>query len=206
MHELFDWIYSIVVALFIAMIIHIFLFVPTKVSGQSMYPTLNNGEYLIVSKISHVFRETPEYGDIVIIDSRTHRERSWMDDLEEPMKNYIAIFDRSSREHNVWVKRVIGKGGDTLAFKEGHVWRNGEKLDEPYINEPMEFSMDGSYTVPEGTVFVMGDNRNHSECIRCGKCVTACPTEAVRFRYAFGSGGACSKLSQKPIIEENKGE
>ena len=47
---------------------------------------------------------------------------------------------------------------------------------------------------------------NHSECIRCGKCVTACPTEAVRFRYAFGSGGACSKLSQKPIIEENKGE
>ena len=129
---------------------------------QSMYPTLNNGEYLIVSKISHVFRETPEYGDIVIIDSRTHRERSWMDDLEEPMKNYIAIFDRSSREHNVWVKRVIGKGGDTLAFKEGHVWRNGEKLEEPYINEPMEFSMDGSYTVPEGTVFVMGDNRNHS--------------------------------------------
>ena len=128
MHELFDWIYSTVVALFIAMIIHIFLFVPTKVSGQSMYPTLNNGEYLIVSKISHVFRETPEYGDIVIIDSRTHRERSWMDDLEEPMKNYIAIFDRSSREHNVWVKRVIGKGGDTLAFKEGHVWRNGEKL------------------------------------------------------------------------------
>ena len=123
---------------------------------------LNNGEYLIVSKISHVFRETPEYGDIVIIDSRTHRERSWMDDLEEPMKNYIAIFDRSSREHNVWVKRVIGKGGDTLAFKEGHVWRNGEKLEEPYINEPMEFSMDGSYTVPEGTVFVMGDNRNHS--------------------------------------------
>ena len=47
---------------------------------------------------------------------------------------------------------------------------------------------------------------NHSECIRCGKCVTACPTEAVRFRYAFGSGGACSKLSQKLIIEENKGE
>ena len=162
MHELFDWIYSIVVALFIAMIIHIFLFVPTKVSGQSMYPTLNNGEYLIVSKISPVFRETPEYGDIVIIDSRTHRERSWMDDLEEPMKNYIAILYRSSREHNVWVKRVIGKGGDTLAFKEGHVWRNGEKLEEPYINEPMEFSMDGSYTVPEGTVFVMGDNRNHS--------------------------------------------
>ncbi len=162
MHEILDWIYSIVVALCLAMIIHIFLFVPTKVSGNSMYPTLTNGEYLIVSKISHVFREVPQYGDIVIIDSRTHRERSWVDDMAEPMQNYIAIFNRSSQEHNVWVKRVIGKGGDTLAFHDGHVYRNGEKLEEPYINEPMEFSMDGTYTVPEGTVFVMGDNRNHS--------------------------------------------
>lgn len=156
MHEVLDWVYSIVVALFLAMLIHIFLFVPTKVSGESMYPTLTNGEYLIVSKISHVLREMPNYGDIVIIDSRTHRERSWMDDLDEPMKNYIAIFDKSSQGHNVWVKRVIGKGGDKLEFKNGHVYRNGSELDEPYINEPMEFSMDGSYTVPEGMVFVMG--------------------------------------------------
>ena len=57
MHEVLDWVYSIVVALFLAMLIHIFLFVPTKVSGESMYPTLTNGEYLIVSKISHVLRE-----------------------------------------------------------------------------------------------------------------------------------------------------
>lgn len=120
MHEVLDWIYSLVVALFLAMVIHIFLFVPTKVSGESMYPTLKNGEYLIVSKISHVLREMPDYGDIVIIDSRTHRERSWMDDLDEPLKNYIAIFDKSSQGHNVWVKRVIGKGGDKLEFKNGH--------------------------------------------------------------------------------------
>ncbi len=162
MKEVFDWIYSIVVALFLAMLIHIFLFVPTKVAGESMYPTLDNGQYLIVSKISHVLREMPDYGEIVIIDSRTRRERSWIDDLIEPMNNYLAIFDRSRQEHSVWVKRVIGKGGDVLEFKDGSVWRNGERLDEPYINEPMEFSMDGSYTVPENTVFVMGDNRNHS--------------------------------------------
>ena len=84
MHELFDWIYSIVVALFLAMIIHIFLFVPTKVAGSSMYPTLEDGQYLIVSKLGHVFRQTPDYGEIVIIDSRTQRMRSWADDLSEP--------------------------------------------------------------------------------------------------------------------------
>ena len=95
MHELFDWIYSIVIALFLAMIIHIFLFVPTRVSGSSMFPTLENGQYLIVSKISHVFRKTPDYGDIVIIDSRVQRERSWIDDLSEPALNYMALFDKN---------------------------------------------------------------------------------------------------------------
>lgn len=79
-----------------------------------------------------------------------------MDDLTEPLDNYIAIFEHSTQGHNIWVKRVIGKPGDKLEFHDGHVYRNGEKLDEPYINEPMEFSMDGSYTVPEGDVFVMG--------------------------------------------------
>lgn len=182
MKEVFDWIYSIVVALFLAMIIHIFLFVPTRVSGESMYPTLDNGQYLIVSKISHVLREMPDYGDIVIIDSRTRRERSWMDDLIEPMNNYIAIFDRSRQEHSVWVKRVIGKSGDVLEFRDGAVWRNGNRLDEPYTNGPMEFSMDGSYTVPEGTVFVMGDNRNHSSDSRF---IGPVPVDHVLGRVVF---------------------
>lgn len=182
MREVFDWIYSIVVALFLAMIIHIFLFVPTKVSGESMVPTLSDGQYLIVSKISHVLREMPDYGDIVIIDSRTRRDRSWMDDLTEPMNNYIALFDRSRQEHSVWVKRVIGREGDVLEFKDGAVWRNGEKLDEPYINEPMEFSMDGSYTVPAGTVFVMGDNRNHSSDSRF---IGPVPVDHVLGRVVF---------------------
>lgn len=162
MSEIFDWIYSIVVAVFLAMIIHIFLFVPTRVDGQSMYPTLHDGQYLVVSKLGHVFRKIPAYGDIVIIDSRTDRVRSWLDDIQEPMKNYISIFDKSQASHVVWVKRVIGKAGDKLEFHEGYVYRNGTKLEESYINEPMEFSMEGTYVVPDGSVFVMGDNRNHS--------------------------------------------
>ena len=76
--------------------------------------------------------------------------------------NYVALFSRSGQGHNVWVKRVIGKGGDKLEFHDNAVYRNGTKLNEPYINGVMEFSMPGSFTVPEGTIFVMGDNRNHS--------------------------------------------
>ena len=71
--EVWDWVYSIIVALALAMLIHIFIFVPTRVAGESMVPTLHNGQYLLVSKISHVLRELPDYGQIVIIDSRTQR-------------------------------------------------------------------------------------------------------------------------------------
>ena len=162
MHEVLDWLYSIVVALILAMIIHIFIFVPTRVSGESMYPSLQNGQYLIVSKIGHVLHKDVNYKDIVIIDSRVQRERTWADDVLEPLDNYLSIFSHNSQQHNIWVKRVIGKSGDELAFHDGYVYRNGEKLEEAYIKEPMEFSMDGTYVVPEGMVFVMGDNRNHS--------------------------------------------
>ena len=57
LHEVYEWIYSIIIALAIAMVIHIFFFQPTRVSGESMMPTLHNGEYLIVSKWNHVLGE-----------------------------------------------------------------------------------------------------------------------------------------------------
>lgn len=76
--------------------------------------------------------------------------------------NYISLFKKGNPDHTIWVKRVIGKAGDTLEFHDHAVYRNGIKLEEPYVNGEMEFSIPGSYTVPEGTVFVMGDNRNHS--------------------------------------------
>lgn len=163
LHEILEWVYSIIFALAVAMLIHIFLVQPTRVSGESMENTLYNGEYLIVSKLSHVMGETPNYGDIVIIDSRVHRPRTWVDDVTEPMMNYVAFFNKNAQTHNVWVKRVIGRGGDTLEFKDGHVWRNGQELQEPYIKDgSMNYTRVGSIEVPEGDVFVMGDNRNHS--------------------------------------------
>lgn len=162
MKEIYEWGYSIIIALAIALVIHIFIFQPTRVSGESMEPTLHNGEYLIVSKIGHVMRKMPNYGDIVIIDSRTHYDRTWRDDVAEPMTNYFAFFNKKYQTKNIWVKRVIGKPGDTLAFHDGHVYRNGEKLDEPYINEPMDYTQPGEIKIPDGEVFVMGDNRNHS--------------------------------------------
>ena len=161
--EILDWIYAIVLALIIAMVIHIFLIQPTRVSGESMEDTLHNGQYLIVTKWQHIMRDVPDYGQIVIIDSRVNRARTWVDDVKEPLMNYASVFNKAAQTNDVWVKRVIGLPGDVLEFKDGHVWRNGEQLQEPYTKDPkMNFTRSTPVIVPDGHVFVMGDNRNHS--------------------------------------------
>lgn len=163
MHEVFDWIYAVVIALALAMVIHIFIMQPTRVSGESMENTLHNGDFLVVTKWNHVMRKAPNYGDIVIIDSRVRRDRSWKDDAIEPLMTYLSVFHKESQTNHVWVKRVIGKAGDTLEFRDGHVWRNGQELQESYTkDETMNYSRTTPVVIPEGMVFVMGDNRNHS--------------------------------------------
>ena len=77
--------------------------------------------------------------------------------------NYASVFNKAAQTNDVWVKRVIGRPGDVLEFKDGHVWRNGEQLQEPYTKDTiMNYTRSTPVTIPEGHVFVMGDNRNHS--------------------------------------------
>ena len=162
--ELWEWLEAIVYAVILALLIHIFILQPTRVSGESMEPTLHNKDFLIVTRWSHILGTEPKYGDIVIVVSRVNSPRTWVDDVREPFMNYVAFFDKSAQGNYAWVKRVIGLPGDTLEFKDGYVYRNGEKLDEPYTNEPgkMKYARSTPVVVPEGHVMVMGDNRNHS--------------------------------------------
>lgn len=162
LNEIFDWIGSIAVALSLAIFINAFIFQPTRVSGPSMQPTLHDQDYIIISKLSHTFNKTPNYNDIVVIDSRVYRERSFKDDLLQPMATYLNAYKPIvDADHSVWIKRVIGKPGDVLEFKDGKVYRNGTALTEPYVKEPMLYTSD-RIVVPENHVFVMGDNRNNS--------------------------------------------
>ena len=133
----FEWYEALISAALVLVLIFSFFFRIIQVDGASMVPTLQNGDKLIVWGAGY----TPERGDVVIVDSYTA--------YGKPL-----------------VKRVIAKGGDTISidYEAGTVTVNGELLQEDYIAEPTYRGYDVTfpYTVPEGTVFVMGDNRNNS--------------------------------------------
>lgn len=134
--EIKDWIISILIAVVLAFFIRYFIVELYMVEGPSMRPTLVNSERLVVNKFIYRFK-APERGDIIVF--RYPRD---------PSRDFI--------------KRVIGIPGDTIEIKDGRVFVNGQLLNETYILEKTR----GSYslaTVPEGHIFVMGDNRNNSE-------------------------------------------
>ena len=135
--NLLEWYEALISAALVLVLIFSFFFRIIQVDGSSMVPTLVNGDKLIVWGAGY----TPQRGDVVIVDSYTS--------YGKPL-----------------VKRVIAKGGDTISidYDSGMVMVNGEVLQEDYIAEPTYLGYDVTfpYTVPEGTVFVMGDNRGNS--------------------------------------------
>lgn len=152
--SLWDWTKTGTVAIAAAILINSYILQAFQVKGESMLPSLHDADSTFALKIQTNY----EYGDIVIIDSRIGERRSWLDPMREhPL--IARVFDFKA-EH-LWVKRVIGKPGDTLEFRDGLVIRNGFAVDEPYVLEPMRASGE-PFVVPEESLFVMGDNRNHS--------------------------------------------
>lgn len=153
--ELYEWASSLVTAVVVMIAIFAFGARTTQVSGISMLPTLLHGDMLIISRVGM----QPQYGDIVVITKPTSAEETL-------------------------IKRVIATEGQTvdIDFEAGVVYVDGVALDEPYINMPTNRRLDLSFpqTVPKGSVFVMGDNREYSLDSRSGGVGT------IDTRYILG--------------------
>jgi len=126
---------AVLPALVIVLVVNIFLAQATRVEGQSMDPSLHDSERLIIEKISYRFR-SPQRGDIVV--------------LRRPQRSVDPL-----------IKRVIGLPGETVSIHDAMVYIDGNPLAEPYLDQPTWGSM-APVVVPEGHVFVMGDNRRSS--------------------------------------------
>lgn len=187
--ELGSWLMYIALAFVIASLLNIFVFQITRVQGSSMFPTLKHGDLYIISKIGNVTNSYPDHEDIIVIDSRSDRVRSLSDDFSDIIKyNAITSLIKPSHDDIYWVKRVIGLPGDTIRMENGKVYRNGVALEEVYVNPDERPVYSGSEVeIPEGYIWVMGDNRNHSTDSRV---IGAVPVENVigKLKFRLKSG------------------
>lgn len=168
--ELYDWFDNIFYGLLLVLLVFVLITRTSSVDGDSMVPTLENGQLLLVSDFAY----TPAYNDIVVCWTESE-----------------YLLNQNGEPGKAIVKRVIGLPGDTISidYYEGKVFRNGELLPVTFTDEKMtvvengkektvnkiyedghlikdttrlEEGRGGEFTVPEGSLFVMGDNRNNS--------------------------------------------
>ncbi|WP_443089739.1 signal peptidase I [Virgibacillus sp. MG-45] len=140
-NELIEWIKAIFVAILLALFLRSFIFATSIVEGESMEPTLEDGERVIFNKFIYIINE-PARGDIVII--------------ERPFKNYV--------------KRVIGLPGDTIEVKDHTLYVNKKVFNQDFLTEEAlnRTGNFGPFEIPEESYFVMGDNRAISKDSRNG--------------------------------------
>lgn len=132
----------LIIAVILAVIIRTFIAEPRYIPSESMYPTLETDDRLVVEKVSYYFHP-PHRGDIIV--------------FEPPIQLQLQGYEKEQ----AFIKRIIAMGGDTVEVKEGKVYVNNQPLKENYILQPPHYNLK-SVKVPDGYLFVMGDNRNNS--------------------------------------------
>lgn len=160
--EIWDWTKSTLVAVAVVLLLHRFGFYLSTVSGSSMQPTLQDGEWLFVNK-AVTYVHAPRRGDVVIVS--------------EPQ-------EARAKTHPFLVKRVVAVAGDRVEVRGGLLWVNGEAASEPYADTPIEDGDMSAITVEPGRLFVMGDNR-HYGASSDSRAFGAVAVDAVQGRAAW---------------------
>lgn len=128
---------SVAIAVILAVIIRLFVLEPFYIPSGSMEPTLQEFDRIIVSKLHYHF-QAPKRGDIIVFKYPL-----------DPKRNFV--------------KRLIAVGGETVALKNSRLYINGQPVPEDYLPAGLRFADFGPREVPEGSYFMMGDNRNNSD-------------------------------------------
>lgn len=154
------------IALLIAVVIKLFLVQAFSIPSPSMVPTLVKGDRILVCRICLRFDDV-DRGDVVVFEGP---------DGSTPDRGVVAgalhwfgeTLGVATPPHDDFVKRVAGLPGDVLEIdRTGMLFVNGEMVEEPYLNQPVPQSLFPKTTVPDGMLFVLGDNRGNSADSRC---------------------------------------
>ena len=182
--DLGEWAVCILIALVIAILFRFFVGTPTIVQQPSMYPTLQENHRLWLNRWTRTTKKMPQKGDIITFEAPSTTVLS----PEEIDESVIARYEDeptnlwSKFTYNVleigkmsYIKRVIGVPGDHIVIKDGNVYINDELIQESYLQPGViTTNQKGNcidITVPDNSVFVMGDNRSQSTDSRCFGCI-----------------------------------
>lgn len=168
--EVWEWFYTIFLALVIAFGIKMYLVDIVRVDGPSMFPTLVNNDRLFVTKIGY----KPHQGDIIILDSAYKDRTQYYHEYEAINDTTLNTFGKlrlyfklpHDLKRKYYIKRIIGMPGDVIDIQDGKVIVNGEILDESYYDGVTGITDPNTvypFTVSDNCVFVMGDNRPNSK-------------------------------------------
>ena len=181
--EIFEWVLCFIAAFVIAILVRYFLFTPTLVSQTSMTPTILDGERVLINRTVRTFKLPIYRGDIITFETPAYT----MDGVGvyNATEGFWDFFVHDVLEIGKvsYIKRVIGIAGDHVQIKNGAVYVDGNKRSDVNING-IETPELGKYTdiyVPDGYVFVMGDNRSGSTDSREFGCI---PIEKVEGRVS----------------------
>ena len=193
--NILEWIYCILIAVIIAILIKYFVGTPTIVKQTSMWPTLEQNDRLILNRLPRTFEKMPERGDIITFEAPSNNATGLnIADIENPVAKYDNeptswwskfIYHILEIGKESYIKRVIALPGEYVEIKDGKVYINGQELDEPYLTDDVITEPTGvlnNFIVPENTVFAMGDNREGSKDCRAFGCV---PLEKIESKVVI---------------------
>lgn len=193
--EISEWSICIIVAVVLALLFRYYVGTPTIVKQTSMYPTLVEDQRLWLNRWPRTTDKVPERGEIVTFEApsigslttsqlREDNALAYYDEVEgwfEAFKYYVLEWGKDS-----YIKRVIALPGEHVEIKEGKIYIDGEVYEEDYLESGIATDVQGigytDFIVPEGSLFLVGDNRNHSTDSRHFGCV---PYEKIESVMAF---------------------
>ena len=181
--DILEWIYCIIIALVLALLFRYFIATPTIVKQRSMFPTLKENQRLLLNRTYRITKNYPERGDIITFEAPSVMEIPQSEvDQSKPMARYekepTNIFSKFvyyvvEVTKKSFIKRVIALPGEHVKIENNAIYINGERLEEDYLREDVKTESEkfNDFIVPEGYIFAVGDNREHSTDCRSFGCI-----------------------------------